>query len=85
MSVAQLAETMGWESEYKLWYASGSAWSHGDPFSTQYPLPFLGNESKATLWACYCYYSRMLLRVAEKIILTSEQYNVLNQYAKKIG
>ncbi len=81
MSIADLAREVGWDPEYRLWYAESSAWAHGDPWVS-------GNDSFAEKWQvilnCVRYYGRMLLRLTEsqQIVLAAEQYKILELLSK---
>jgi len=82
MPVHDLADKLGWLSEYKTWYAHASDWIHSDPFSTQRELPYGGKESQMIIWVCSRYYARMLLRLSDKIVLTAEHYELLKALAE---
>jgi len=85
MPVSKLAEVVGWDGEYRLWYALGSAWSHGEPLATEAKSMFPGHENKAVFVLCLHYYARMLLRVADNVILTPEQHGFLQQFARDLS
>lgn len=78
MTVRQLAAHVGWEGEYRIWYSACAAWSHADPFATQ-ATPHWSTDTNILLAACFHYYARMLLKIAEvgEVILTREQYALL--------
>jgi hypothetical protein len=72
-SSRDLAKEIGWENEWRLWYAISSDWSHGDPFSVQ-------NDSLAPtcsgwelVFHCIRYYVRILSHLTKDLILTQEQ------------
>jgi len=85
MAVSKLAEVVGWDGEYRLHYALGSAWSHGDPLATEVKSMFPGHENEAVFVLCLHYYARMLLRVADNFILTAEQHEFLQQFARDLS
>ncbi|MCG3136607.1 MAG: hypothetical protein HJJLKODD_00441 [Phycisphaerae bacterium] len=65
-----------WLAEYDLWYAEGSAWTHGDPFQ----LSKYSHEEETVhkyIQLSYHYYCRMLKHVTSTMVLTNEQYQVI--------
>jgi hypothetical protein len=82
MSVRDLADKLNWLGEYRVWYAMCCNFAHADPFSTESEVPFPTRASRITMVACFHYYARMLLRISDKIILTSEQYDGLTKLAQ---
>jgi hypothetical protein len=79
MSVRELAESLGRGGEYRLIYASASAWAHGDPFGTEPREPhILEDRTRALMLGMMCY-ERILFLIAEagRIVLTNEQFEVL--------
>lgn len=85
MQIKQLAEELEWDGEYRYWYARCSAWAHGDPFETQRDSSFPGNDNPVVMMMCRHYYALMLLRVADKLILTEEHYEFLKAAAQDIS
>jgi hypothetical protein len=81
MKVADLARELDQLPEYRMWYVQGSAWAHGDPSSTEHPLPYSGQENKVADRVATCYYARMLLRMSDKMVLTADQYELLKELA----
>lgn len=79
MSAYDLANSVGRLGEYRVVYASCSAWAHGDPTSTENVASHTFTEPSTVFALAMQYYGRMLLRVAEelKIVLTGDQYQVL--------
>ena len=78
MTLRDLAREIGWEAEYRRWYGRFSTWAHGDPFSTQ---SVTSMEPRQALLQCSAYYARMLLCVADKMILSDAQYQFLRKLA----
>lgn len=78
MPVRGLAETVGREAEYRLWYAQFSAWAHADPFPAE-RMSLV--DGRTLLLHCYRYYARVLLLVANNLILTAEQHGTLTKLA----
>lgn len=85
MTVKRLAEELEWDGEYRYWYNLGSTWAHADPFSTEQTSAFPGIDRPVVMVACQHYYARMLLRVADKLILTAEQYEFLKTAAQEFS
>ncbi|MFH1110894.1 MAG: DUF5677 domain-containing protein [Planctomycetota bacterium] len=79
MSTRELAAELEREGEYRLIYASGSAWAHGDPFGTEPRQPHPLADPNIILHLALTSYERMLFLAAEagRILLTNEQYEVL--------
>ncbi len=76
------SDQFDWVVEYDLWYKHFSAWAHGDPYAAAQIDPDRPRKGSDLLLQCYTYYARMLLRTADKIVLTSEQYSLLRGLAK---
>lgn len=81
LSFDRLSEKIGRLSEYKLWYKLCSAWAHADPFGTERPKLF---DAHTAIYAAMGYHGRVLKVVADQkeIILSNEQYGVLEQFAR---
>ncbi len=75
--ISELADHLGRRSEYDRWYSAWSAWVHGDPFSA----PRI--RSTHALIHAYRYYSRMLLAMGERMVLTSEEVEGLRAAARE--
>jgi hypothetical protein len=74
-----------WQTEYELWWKDFSAWAHADPFGEDRPQRGLADKGSDVLLQCYPYYSRMLLKISEKLILTNEQYQFLKEAARGLA
>jgi len=85
MTIKQLADRVGWAGEYRLWYATCSAWAHADPFQARLSLPLPGGDRETLFVSCLHYYARMLLRVAGNTVLTSDQYGLLKNLARELS
>ncbi len=87
MSTRDLAAELDREGEYRLIYASGSAWAHGDPFGTEprqlHPLA----HRNIMLHLALTSYERMLFLVAEagRILLSNEQFEGLKLAMRQIA
>jgi hypothetical protein len=79
MSLADLADKLDKRGEYDIWYKAASAWAHGDSFAISHISARPISGAGPLFVACLFFYGRMLLQVAEakKILLTSEQYELL--------
>jgi hypothetical protein len=82
-TVHDLADAVGWLAEYNLWYRMCSAWAHADPFQTARHAML---RPAAAFLTPLSYYGRMLLQGAEakRIVLTAEQYEFLNEFARGV-
>lgn len=82
MTSRDLAKEIGWEDEWRLWYAMSSDWSHGDPFSVQRDrlAPSIGGWG--LLFHCFRYHVRILAHLTKDMILTREQSNFMKQCQK---
>jgi hypothetical protein len=79
MQTRELAAMLDREAEYRLVYASASAWAHGDPFGTEPRQSHPLEQPNIVLQLSLVCYERLLLLVADAghIVLTDEQYEVL--------
>ena len=87
MKTRELAAKLEREGEYRLIYASGSAWAHGDPFGTEPRQPHPLADRNIMLHLALTSYERMLFLVAEagRIVLSNEQYEVLKLAMRPIA
>jgi len=85
-SFADLTQEFGKRGEYDIWYKLAAGWAHGDPFATQRVAPFPGSGIQTLFQACLHFHGRMLYLAAEakKIILESEQYELLKACLHKL-
>lgn len=79
VGIRDLAKQLGREGEYNLVYAQCAAWAHCDSFGSRDVSESYWVRPDALFWACFQYYSRVLLSIAEcgKLLLTDEQYEAL--------
>ncbi len=86
MSVAKLAEEVGWLGEYNLVFKSTASWSHGDPFSTSQQTNTFGTHELLFTF-CMHYYARILLTIADKgsLSLSREQSDALNKLSAEFA
>lgn len=84
MSLKDLADKLGRAAEYRLWYDLTSEWFHASPFSTESDRAYGGREASVVLPVCWCYYARMLLQLADHIVLPADQYKTLKKLAEGI-
>ena len=87
MSTWELAESLGRGGEYRLIYASTSAWAHGDPFGTEPRQPHVLEHPNIALHLALSCYERMLFLIADagRIVLSNEQYEVLKMAMRQIA
>ena len=84
MSVADLADSLGFAGEYRILYSSCSDWAHANPFRSGEEDTFARPESIFVI--CTGLYARMLKSIADaaKILLTNEQYHFLVQASAQL-
>lgn len=63
----ELSREIGWEGEYRLWYAAGSGWSHGDPHFSRVAAHSGQTERDELFVMAYIYYGRMLRAISERL------------------
>ncbi len=87
MPTRELAALLEREAEYRLVYASASAWAHGDPFRTEPRQSHELARPDIVLQLSLTCYERLLLLVADagRIMLSSEQYEVLRKAMRQIA
>jgi len=87
MSTRALTDAIDRSGEYRLIYASASAWAHGDPFGTETRQPHPLADRNIILHLALTAYERILFLVAEagRIVLTNEQYEVLKLSMRQIA
>lgn len=73
-----------WAVEYELCYRKYSGWLHADPFQSDTRSYESQHRSSNLLVECQPYYARMLLRVAELMILTHDQYELLKRLSSSM-
>lgn len=74
-----------WENEYRLWYTLCSDWAHGGPFGIRDGPECPLQEGWEVFFHCMRYYFRMLHKVSERMILTDEQYHVLELHSREFA
>ena len=79
------ANDIRWVAEYNQWYVLGSGWAHGDPHASRSKFPMGMSDGSFSFLLCAHYYSRMLLKATDKMLLTSEQYKTLTTLSQQIS
>lgn len=81
MSIAKLAESLGYGGEYRIVYASCSDWAHANPSQTNLTDRIGFSDPANVFMFCFSYYARTLKSIADagKIILSDEQYGFLKK------
>jgi hypothetical protein len=83
MPIAELAESLGFDGEYRLIYSTCSAWAHADPSRTHDPGGRVFSDLSLVFGICGGYYARTIRSIANagQLILTNEQHRFLEEFS----